>query len=100
MKKQQSRGRANRRYQAAKKDFRKRPIPTGWSKAHRAWMESLETPDLTIDQEIAAYGDGTIIDDRPGLSRLPQTDDALNRERLANAGYDKWLEKRGLSPRL
>lgn len=93
-KQQQNRGRANRRYQAAKKDFRKRAIPTGWSKAHRAYADSLPTRALTMSDEIAAYGDGTIIDDRPGLSNLPKTADDQRNARIATIGYEKWLETR------
>jgi hypothetical protein len=100
-KQQQNRGRANRRYQAAKKDFRKRPLKSPlWSRNERLWMDSLKTRDLTIDQEIEASLEA-VIEDRPGLGTLPETysvrERRLTREAQGEKAYQRALYQRSLS---
>ena len=74
-KQQQSRGRANRRYQARKRDFRRCEIPRAWSKAHKGYAATLpRRGETTIDQEIESYSDdisfAAEVNLGPGLKRL------------------------------
>lgn len=104
-KQQQSRGRANRRYQARKRDFRRCEIPRAWSKAHKGYAATLpRRGDITIAEEIESYSDDISFRAEmgigPGLSGLPKTEETLRRERTyedrAEKAYQRAMYRRTL----